>query len=390
MGSPISDGNAHMLFCLKLRVKNIMASCKSSTIVVAGGLLLLLTLAELAHGGAAAAPAALYVLGDSQADVGNNNYLPAALLKANFPHNGIDYPGHRATGRFSNGKNFVDFLADGLQLASPPAYHSICNTTGSYSIYLNGVNFASGGAGVSDLTNKGQCFSFDDQIECDYLNVYSKLVEQLGRPEAMAHLADSIFAVAIGGNDIINRALLPVDKLTCSPEQFIDSLAQTLKRQLQRLYELGMRRLFFVGTAPLGCVPLLRQLSLLTNDCHAGANAMSVQYNRAVASLLRDMSAQHGDFHYAFFDTSAALLDYIREPQANGYAEVAAACCFLGVKRVMLTCNPLSVYCANRTSHMFWDVVHPTEITSRKLSTVAFDGSAPLVSPINVRRLSAL
>lgn len=52
---------------------------------------------------------AVYVLGDSLADVGNNNYL-VTLLKADFPHNGIDYPGGKATGRFSNGKNFPDFL----------------------------------------------------------------------------------------------------------------------------------------------------------------------------------------------------------------------------------------------------------------------------------------
>jgi hypothetical protein len=55
---------------------------------------------------------ALYVLGDSQADVGNNNYLPASLLKANYPHNGVDYPGGKPTGRFSNGYNFVDLLGE--------------------------------------------------------------------------------------------------------------------------------------------------------------------------------------------------------------------------------------------------------------------------------------
>lgn len=52
---------------------------------------------------------ALYVLGDSQADAGNNNYL-VTPARADFSHNGVDYPGHLATGRFSNGYNFVDFL----------------------------------------------------------------------------------------------------------------------------------------------------------------------------------------------------------------------------------------------------------------------------------------
>lgn len=53
---------------------------------------------------------AVYVLGDSLLDVGNNNYLPRSTYKANLPHNGIDYPGGMPTGRFSNGKNPADLL----------------------------------------------------------------------------------------------------------------------------------------------------------------------------------------------------------------------------------------------------------------------------------------
>ncbi|KAJ3684011.1 hypothetical protein LUZ61_013175 [Rhynchospora tenuis] len=53
---------------------------------------------------------AIYVFGDSTADVGNNNYLPGSIPKANFPHNGIDYPHSRPTGRFSNGYLGIDFI----------------------------------------------------------------------------------------------------------------------------------------------------------------------------------------------------------------------------------------------------------------------------------------
>lgn len=86
----------------------------------------------------------------------------------------------------------------------------------------------------------------------------------------------------------------------------------------QRLYELGMRRLFFVGAAPIGCLPLMRELNLLTQECHPGANDLSVRYNAEVASLLRSMSARHPDFRYSFFDGYTALMQYIDKPQANG------------------------------------------------------------------------
>jgi len=55
---------------------------------------------------------AMYVLGDSTLDVGNNNYLPGTNVpRANRPYYGIDLPGSgKPTGRFSNGYNTADFV----------------------------------------------------------------------------------------------------------------------------------------------------------------------------------------------------------------------------------------------------------------------------------------
>ena len=55
---------------------------------------------------------AMFVLGDSTLDVGNNNHLPGKdVPRANEPFYGIDFPGGaRATGRFSNGYNIADFV----------------------------------------------------------------------------------------------------------------------------------------------------------------------------------------------------------------------------------------------------------------------------------------
>lgn len=59
---------------------------------------------------------ALFVFGDSIVDPGNNNAL-TTTVRCNFPPYGQDFPGHNATGRFSNGRvpsdivgTFVIFL----------------------------------------------------------------------------------------------------------------------------------------------------------------------------------------------------------------------------------------------------------------------------------------
>ena len=53
---------------------------------------------------------AVFIFGDSCVDVGNNNYLPFSIAKADYPFNGIDFPSKKPTGRFSNGKNAADFI----------------------------------------------------------------------------------------------------------------------------------------------------------------------------------------------------------------------------------------------------------------------------------------
>ena len=82
---------------------------------------------------------------------------------------------------------------------------------------------------------QGLTISFDEQIERDYSTVYGGLVQQLGQAQASIHVARSIFAVGIGGNDIAARVLSgPADqRRTSSDQQFIGSLAQSLRRKLQ-------------------------------------------------------------------------------------------------------------------------------------------------------------
>lgn len=84
-----------------------MASASTSRVV---SLALCLCLGALAVLQAADAARAFFVFGDSLVDNGNNNYL-LTEARADSPPYGIDTPDHRATGRFSNGKNVPDIIS---------------------------------------------------------------------------------------------------------------------------------------------------------------------------------------------------------------------------------------------------------------------------------------
>jgi phospholipase/lecithinase/hemolysin len=71
---------------------------------------LCLLAAAAARTPAASAARAFFVFGDSLVDNGNNNYL-LTTARADAPPYGIDFPTHRATGRFSNGLNIPDIIS---------------------------------------------------------------------------------------------------------------------------------------------------------------------------------------------------------------------------------------------------------------------------------------
>uniref|UniRef100_A0A803MVB8 GDSL esterase/lipase n=1 Tax=Chenopodium quinoa TaxID=63459 RepID=A0A803MVB8_CHEQI len=90
-----------------------------------------------------------FIFGDSLSDPGNNNRLKTKA-KANYRPYGIDIPGRKPTGRFSNGLTAVDVIAErlGFHRRIPPF-----SSTKGHDI-LKGVNYASGAAGIRPETGQ--------------------------------------------------------------------------------------------------------------------------------------------------------------------------------------------------------------------------------------------
>nr|POF27092.1 gdsl esterase/lipase [Quercus suber] len=83
-----------------------------------------------------------FIFGDSLADNGNNN-LPQTKAKVNYPPYGIDFP-NGPTGRFTNGLTMFDMIAQLLGFDKLiPSF-----ATANDSDILQGVNYASGAAGI--------------------------------------------------------------------------------------------------------------------------------------------------------------------------------------------------------------------------------------------------
>ncbi|CAN6215579.1 unnamed protein product [Urochloa humidicola] len=148
---------------------------------------------------------AMYVFGDSTLDVGNNNYLPGKdVPKADRPFYGIDLPGSgKPTGRFSNGYNTADFVAQSLGFEKSPLAYFVLKAHNKLipSAIIRGVSYASAGSGILDSTNAGKNVPLSQQVRL-FESTKAEMEAKVG-PQAVSELlARSFFLVGTGSNDL--------------------------------------------------------------------------------------------------------------------------------------------------------------------------------------------
>ncbi|URD83053.1 GDSL-like Lipase/Acylhydrolase [Musa troglodytarum] len=174
---------------------------------------------------------AVVVFGDSIVDPGNNNVLPT-FARCNFPPYGKDFPGGKATGRFSNGRNPSDILASQLGVKEyVPAY---LGTHLDAQELLTGISFASGGCGYDPLTSQLLiAVSLRHQLNL-FKEYKEKLKRVAGEGRAADIIANSFYAVVTGTNDIATTYfLLPFRREEFDIPSYIAFLVRSASSFLQ-------------------------------------------------------------------------------------------------------------------------------------------------------------
>ncbi|GAV76697.1 Lipase_GDSL domain-containing protein [Cephalotus follicularis] len=331
---------------------------------------------------ASAASLVTFTFGDSLTEVGNNNYLQYSLARADYPWYGVDFPGQKATGRFTNGRTIGDIISAKLGIPSPAPYLSVTNNADAL---IKGVNYASGGAGI--LNDTGLYFiqrlTFDDQI--NYFEKTKETIRAKIGEEAVNKLCNgSLFFVGIGSNDYVNNYLQPflADGQQYTYDEFMDLLISTLKQQFMRLYQLGARKLIFHGLGPLGCIPSQRVKSK-TGRCLKQVNNWVLEFNSKVQRFITTLNGNLPSAQFMFADTYPLVLDLINNPTAYGFKISNTSCCNVDTSIGGL-CLPNSKLCSNRRDFVFWDAFHPSDAANEVLADKFFStlfSAPPSIAP---------
>ncbi|CAL4967636.1 unnamed protein product [Urochloa decumbens] len=333
---------------------------------------------------------AFFVFGDSLVDNGNNNYL-LTEARADSPPYGIDTPDHRATGRFSNGKNVPDIISEHLG-AEPVLPYLSPELDGDK--MLVGANFASAGVGI--LNDTGIQFANIIHISKQllYFQQYQKRLSSLIGPARTARLVNgALVLITLGGNDFVNNYyLLPYSARSreFSLPDYINYILSEYKQILTKLYDLGARRVLVQGVGPIGCVPAELALHSLDGTCDRELQRAAEMYNPRLMAMLGDLNARYGGSVFVGVNTQRIHNDFIDDPKAYGFETSTQACCGQGRFNGMGLCTMVSSLCADRDAYVFWDAFHPTERANRLIVQQFMSGSVDYIAPMNLSTVLAI
>ncbi|KAG8093719.1 hypothetical protein GUJ93_ZPchr0012g21476 [Zizania palustris] len=375
---------------------------KQSVALSLVGMLIMISIQQLVAAGVPSAPGkiarqvpAVYVLGDSTLDVGNNNYLPGKdVPRANKPYYGIDFPViSKPTGRFSNGYNVADFIAKNLGFdKSPPAYLMLKAHNRLIPTALTmGVSYASAGAGILDSTNAGGNIPLSKQVR-DFKSTRGEMVSKVGSGAVRRLLAKSFFLFGVGSNDMFvfsaaqqkqNRTATPADR-----KLFYSNLISNYSAAITELYKMGARKFAIINLGPVGCVPIVR-LASATGACDDRMNQLAVGFDGELKSLMAGLAARLPGLAYSLADSFASTQLTFANPAAAGFANADSACCGSGRLGSEGECRRGASLCGDRDRYVFWDRVHPSQQACKLGAQAYFYGPAHLISPINFSQLAA-
>ncbi|XP_058100720.1 GDSL esterase/lipase At1g28570-like [Magnolia sinica] len=327
----------------------------------------------------------IFSFGDSLTDTGNWLYINSSSNIGNFPYGETFF--HHPTGRSSDGRVVVDFIAQAFGLPFLPPYRACSDGRD----LRHGANFAVAGATAIDAASYEEKkiggvvanISLVDQIEWFKGLLPSLCLSSSG---CRKFLRGSLFLVGeIGGNDYAQLFSngWSLEKI----QTFVPQVVSTITSAVDTLIEHGAMTLVVPGGLPLGCFASVLTFGASLNKedydnetgCLKRWNELLQYHNDRLQIELDRMRNLHPHVIIIYADYYNSAMRIYRSPLQFGFSKGAlSACCGSGgpynYNSSVLCGTHEARICNDPSLYWNWDGSHPTEGGHRMIADDVISG----------------
>ena len=322
---------------------------------------------------------ALYVLGDSLSDQGNLYEATTILTEGQVLEFGIPREDHYYMGRFSNGENYADVLADKLGVALSPSNG-----------FNDGYNFAFGGTRTDyntvelDDTKPSPVDMLGGQGNLFPQGLYPWTLDtQVGAfAERGVQDPGALYVVFSGSNDFADLVPMVARCLSVFPEisEFcagrgapaaaINVVLTGIHNAIATFVAAGAQEIMVPNVPNLGVVPGFAAFGLQVAGL---ATQLTAQYNQALEVMLDNWA---GTVNIIPLDTFSLLTAVVSDPAAFGFTNARDAC-YTGFVGPLDDGTECSDQGQDPDEYVFWDKEHPTTALHKVLAEMALATFVP-------------
>ncbi|XP_020974958.1 GDSL esterase/lipase At1g28580 [Arachis ipaensis] len=339
---------------------------------------------------------AIYSFGDSLADTGNLYYDTEKLSASHASCLHLPYGEtyfHRPTGRCSDGRLIVDFLAQKMGLPLLKPYLGIKNGKIKKDWKAReGVNFAVAGATAlnsSFFIERGIlniATNYSLAVQLDWFKHFLPSICN-SSSDCKKVLGSSLFLVGeIGGNDFNHPLFLR--KSVEEIKAYIPFVINEISSAINKLIHLGARTMIVPGNFPIGCNVIYLRIFNTTNmkeydeaGCLKRLNELAQDYNKKLRVEINRLQRLYPNTNIIYADYYHASLQLYQSPTQFGFTKsILDSCCPLANANyhnapVKHCGEPGLISCNDPSQFITWDGVHLTEAAYKRIAKGLLKGS---------------